>query len=92
VGTKIKHRLARLEARVAELEYELGPMPIAGDGTISIGATIFDHYCRFMPPRFRVQRYMPDGWRLRCDDDDVPAPLINFCPYCGAQLCEPKIP
>ena len=51
-----------------------------------------EHKCRFMPPGFRAQRRKPDGWRLCYDDDDAPAPLINFCPYCGAQLCEPEIP
>jgi len=100
MGKKHDHimlELARLGMRVESLERLVDAMrptdslPTAVSNA-SYGGYDWDHPCRFMPPGFRVQRRKPDGWRLRYDDDDAPAPLINFCPYCGVKLCEPEIP
>jgi len=100
MGKKHDHimlELARLGMRIESLErlvdamrddpHAIFSVPVKG-----IGATEYIHHCEFMPPGFRVAKYIPGVWRLRYDDDDAPAPRINFCPYCGLKLCEPEVP
>jgi len=88
----IMRELWQLGRRIEKLEWALNPFVIVSVPVEGIGATEYGHKCKFMPPGFMVAKYIPDGWRLRYDDDDVPAPLINFCPYCGLKLCEPEVP
>jgi len=81
--TQLRERVRELEVAVANIQLQSGD-DIKNEWT---------HICKFMPPGFRIQNTVEDfnDWRIR-NGLDLWSPRLNFCPYCGVQLCEPEMP
>jgi hypothetical protein len=79
-----------LYERVRELEADVLRITAPGDDDIK---NVWEHLCRFMPPGFRIKNTAEDfnDWRI-VNGLDLWSPRLNYCPYCGAMLCEPEMP